>query len=253
MVPWFDQSACSFVPTWHSSGAGRGPCQIRRSRRDRSHAQPPAAGARCCRCHRAARRATPRSCFRLGARPVAAAGYDLLDLVGPLLQHGRVRMANNDGRRVETELDRTALGCGQRRGRLSRPLDRVLIHRRVRVLHDELAEATYILAPAIAIPLDLLQRMDGVQVERALREPIGHRQRAGRSVYGTWSGQRPSAGGNAAACHGPRPQHGGKGVRPAPRLSRMRCQFGPWAGSCRLGSSGTSWSAGTFPMPRRWS
>jgi hypothetical protein len=43
-VPWFDQSACSFVPTCHSTGIARKPGQIRRPRRDRSHAQPPLGG-----------------------------------------------------------------------------------------------------------------------------------------------------------------------------------------------------------------
>ena len=85
-------------------------------------------------------------------------------------------MANNDGRRVEAELDCAALGCGQSRGRFSRPLYGMLIHRRVRVLHDELAEATHLLPPAVAIPPDLLHRINGVQVDRTLREPIGHRE-----------------------------------------------------------------------------
>jgi hypothetical protein len=39
-VPWFDQCACSFVPTCPFTGIARKPGQIRRSRRDRSHAQP---------------------------------------------------------------------------------------------------------------------------------------------------------------------------------------------------------------------
>jgi hypothetical protein len=44
VVPWFDQGACSSVPTWHRCGVAAGPCQIRRLRRDRSHAQPPLGG-----------------------------------------------------------------------------------------------------------------------------------------------------------------------------------------------------------------
>ena len=43
-VPWFDQSACSCVPTWHSVGIARRRGHIRRLRRDRSHAQPPPGG-----------------------------------------------------------------------------------------------------------------------------------------------------------------------------------------------------------------
>jgi hypothetical protein len=43
-VPWFDQSTCSSVPTWHSVGIAHRRGQIRRLRRDRSHAQPPLGG-----------------------------------------------------------------------------------------------------------------------------------------------------------------------------------------------------------------